>query len=175
VPGSVLWLLEDNTAATRNLRLEATRHGVAAERLVFAPRLPVGAHLARHRLADLFLDTLPVNAHTTDSDALWAGLPLVTRTGTTFAGRVATSLLHAAGFPGLITRSAAEYEALALQLAQNPDRLAAIRARLAANRNACALFDTDRSRRHIEAAYVTMWQRTERGEAPAPFVVDPGA
>jgi predicted O-linked N-acetylglucosamine transferase (SPINDLY family) len=122
-------------------------------------------------LADLFLDTLPVNAHTTASDALWAGLPLITCTGETFAGRVATSVLHAAGLPDLITQSLLDYEALALGLALDRDRLGRIRARLAANRVGCPLFDTDRTRRHIEAAYVTMWQRHERGEAPEPFAV----
>ena len=171
IKGSVLWLLEDNTAATGNLRREAEHRGVAPERLVFASRLPQSAHLARHRLADLFLDTLPVNAHTTASDALWAGLPLLTCTGNTFAGRVATSLLHAAQMPDLVTKTLPAYEALALQLAHHPDSLAVIRARLATNRDHCPLFDTDRSRRHIEAAYTTMWQRHEHGEAPEPFSV----
>ena len=176
VEGSVLWLLQDNEAATGNLRREAVQRDVAAGRLVFAPRVAQAAHLARHRLADLALDTLPVNAHTTASDALWAGLPLVTCTGSAFAGRVATSVLHAAGMPDLVTGSLADYEALALRLARDRDTLAAIQARLAANREHCPLFDTDRTRRHIEAAYITMWQRQQRGEAPEPFSVaaDPG-
>ena len=172
IRGSVLWLLEDNTAATGNLREEAKRRGIAPDRLVFAPRLPQSAHLARHRLADLFLDTAPVNAHTTASDALWAGLPLLTCTGNAFAGRVATSLLHAAEMPDLITQSLPDYEGLALRLARHPDQLAAIRARLVANRDCCPLFDTDRTRRHIESAYTTMWQRHQRGEAPEPFSVN---
>ena len=123
------------------------------------------------RLADLFVDTLPYNAHTTASDALWAGLPLITVRGTTFAGRVAASLLHAAGVPELVTGSLGEYEALALELATHHDRLAAIRARLIANRDRCALFDADRFRRHIEWAYEAMWQRFAHGEPPAAFDV----
>ena len=173
VEGSVLWLFEDNPAAARNLRREAARHGVAPERLVFAPRLPPDAHLARHRLADLFVDTLPYNAHTTASDALWAGLPVLTCTGTAFPGRVAGSLLRAAGLPELVTASLAEYEALALRLATTPSLLAGYRARLAAQRASCPLFDTDRFRRHIEAAYVEMVARQRRGEAPAAFAVAP--
>lgn len=156
VPASVLWVLEDNTGARGNLQREAEARGVGPERLVFAPRVPHAEHLARHRLADLFLDTLPCNAHTGASDALWAGLPLLTCTGNTFAGRVAGSLLHAVGLPELVTHSLAEYEALALQLAANPGRLSALRARLAANRTTASLFDTDRFRRHLEAAYLRM-------------------
>ena len=110
VPGSVLWLLADNEAAMRNLRREAARRGVAPERLVFAPRAKLGAHLARHRRADLFFDTLPCNAHTTASDALWAGLPVLTCAGSTFAGRVAGSLLHAAGLGALVTHTLEDYE-----------------------------------------------------------------
>lgn len=156
VPASVLWVLEDNTGARGNLQRAAEARGVAPQRLVFAPRVPHAEHLARHRLADLFLDTLPYNAHTSASDALWAGLPLLTCTGNTFAGRVAGSLLHAIGLPELVTHSLAEYEALALQLAANPGRLSALRARLAANRMTAPLFDTDRFRRHLEAAYLRM-------------------
>jgi len=156
VPASVLWVLEDNTEARCNLQREAEARGVEPQRLVFAPRVPHAEHLARHRLADLFLDTLPCNAHTGASDALWAGLPLLTCTGNTFAGRVAASLLHAIGLPELVTHSLAEYEALALQLAANPERLSALRARLAANRMTAPLFDTDRFRRHLEAAYLRM-------------------
>ncbi|MEX2199725.1 MAG: tetratricopeptide repeat protein [Burkholderiales bacterium] len=156
VPASVLWVLEDNTGARRNLQREAEARGVEPQRLVFAPRVPHAEHLARHRLADLFLDTLPCNAHTGASDALWAGLPLLTCAGGTFAGRVAGSLLRAIGLPELVTRSLAEYEALALQLATNPARLSALRARLAANRMTAPLFDTDRFRRHLESAYLRM-------------------
>ncbi len=171
VEGSVLWLFEDNADAARNLRSEGERRGVAGNRIVFAPRLPPDEHLARHRLADLFVDTLPYNAHTTASDALWAGLPLITVSGTTFAGRVAGSLLRAVGLPELITTSLAHYEALALELASKRDRLAEFRDRLAANRRSCALFDTERFRRHLESAYETMWQRFVRGESPAAFDV----
>jgi predicted O-linked N-acetylglucosamine transferase (SPINDLY family) len=173
VQGSVLWLLEDNAAASRNLRREAEARGVAPERLVFAPRVKVEDHLARNRVADLFLDTLPYNAHTTASDALWAGLPVLTCLGTTFAGRVAASLLNAIGLPELITHSLPEYEALALELATNRKRLADIKSKLARNRDTYPLFDTDRFRRHIEAAYTTMWERHQRGELPESFAVAP--
>ena len=122
VEGSVLWLLDDNPAAVRNLKREAEARGVSTQRLIFAPRRPVEEHLARHRLADLFLDTLPCNAHTTASDALWAGLPVLTCTGDTFAGRVAASLLSAVGLPELITDSLPSYEALAMKLARDPRR-----------------------------------------------------
>jgi predicted O-linked N-acetylglucosamine transferase (SPINDLY family) len=169
VERSVLWLLEDNPAASRNLRTEASARGVAPERLVFAPRLTLPDHLARHRLADLFLDTLPYNAHTTASDALWAGLPLLTCMGTTFAGRVSGSLLHAVGLPELVTESLADYESLALKLAATPALLADMRTRLASNRSTCPLFDTDRFTRQIESAYVTMHDRWLRGETPASF------
>jgi predicted O-linked N-acetylglucosamine transferase (SPINDLY family) len=171
VRGSVLWLLDDNMAASKNLRDQAVRAGVAADRLIFAPRLNLDEHLARHRLADLFLDTVPYNAHTTASDALWAGLPLLTCTGSTFAGRVAGSLLIAAGLPELITQSLEDYEALALQLATTPSMLAAVRGRLSRARHDCALFDTERFRRHLEFAYMAMWDRQQRGEPPASFEV----
>jgi predicted O-linked N-acetylglucosamine transferase (SPINDLY family) len=141
--------------------------------LVFAGRLDLRAHLARHRLADLFLDTLPYNAHTTASDALWAGLPLVTCRGRAFAGRVAASLLHAVGLPELVTTSLADYEALALRLAGDPALLAAVRAKLAQNLTSCALFDTERFCRHIEAAYARMWDTFMRGEPPQSFAVKP--
>jgi predicted O-linked N-acetylglucosamine transferase (SPINDLY family) len=169
----VLWLLHANETASANLRREAERHGIAPARLVFAPRVRPDEHLARHALADLFLDTLPYNAHTTASDALWAGLPLVTCLGEAFPGRVAASLLRAAGLPELVTHSPAEYEALALRLAGDSAMLAGLRARLVAGRATSALFDTDRMCRHLEAAYVTMWQRQQRGEAPAAFAVPP--
>jgi protein O-GlcNAc transferase len=120
VEGSVLWLLEDNALASSNLRLEAERQGMTPDRLVFAPRVPLADHLARHRQADLFLDTLPYNAHTTASDALWAGVPVLTCIGSTFAGRVAASVLHAIGLPELVTESLADYVALALNLAREP-------------------------------------------------------
>ena len=171
VEGSVLWLLEDNVAASRNLRHEAARRGVAPERIVFAQRLSLDAHLARHRLADLFLDTLPYNAHTTASDALWAGLPLLTCRGSTFPGRVGASVLTAIGLPELITNSLQEYEETALRLAVAPGELRAIRAKLWQNRETHPLFDTHRYRRHLEAAYQTMWDLQQRGAAPESFAV----
>lgn len=171
VPGSVLWLLEGNSISPGNLRKEAAARGVDPARIVFASRREQSLHLARHRLADLFLDTLPVNAHTTASDALWAGLPVVTCIGTTFAGRVAASLLRAAGLADLVTTSLAEYEALALALAQDPARHADARRRLAAARDTCALFDTDATTRHLERAFAHMWARHARGERPAAFAV----
>jgi protein O-GlcNAc transferase len=171
VGGSVLWLLEDNAAVARNLSSEALRRGVAAERLVFAPRLGLDQHLARHKLADLFLDTRPYNAHTTASDALWAGLPVLTCRGTTFPGRVAASLLNAVGLPELVTENLADYEALALKLARSPDLLPDIRARLWRNRSEYPLFDTKRFCSHIESAYTLMWERHQRGDPPASFAV----
>lgn len=171
VSGSVVWLLEDNAAVSRNLRSEALRRGIAAERLVFAPRLDLDKHLARHKLADLFLDTLPYNAHTTASDALWAGLPVLTCMGTTFPGRVAASLLNAAGLPELVTENLADYEALALKLAGRPELLSDVRARLSRSRSECPLFDTKRFCSHIESAYTLMWERHQRGDPPASFAV----
>jgi predicted O-linked N-acetylglucosamine transferase (SPINDLY family) len=172
VPDSVLWLLKDNESAAANLVREAQSRGVSADRLVFAPRVAPADHLARHRLADLFLDTLPYTAHTTASDALWTGLPLVTCTGTTFAGRVATSLLAAAGMPELATPALDEYEALALRLARDPAALEAAKKSLTANRAHAPLFDTARITRNLEAAYAGMRERARRGEKPASFAVD---
>ena len=171
VEGSVLWLLGDNESAERNLRMEAQARGIDPARLVFASRLPLDEHLARHRVADLFLDTLPYNAHTTASDALWTGLPVLTREGTAFAGRVAASLLSAIGLPELVTHSIEDYEALALRLAKNPSLLEEYRNRLATNRLTYPLFDTERFRRHIEAAYLQMWEVWQRGEQPGSFGV----
>ena len=171
VEGSVLWLLDLNALVTGNLRREAAARGVAPERLVFAPRMPVANHLARHRLADLFLDTLPYNAHTTASDALWAGLPVLTCVGSTFAGRVAASLLTAVGLPELIVSSLEEYEALALELAQNPTMLTDLKVKLARNRENYPLFDTARFTRHIETAYRQMVERSRRGLPPESFAV----
>jgi predicted O-linked N-acetylglucosamine transferase (SPINDLY family) len=173
VDGSVLWLIADNQAVVRNLRREAEARGIPGSRLVFAPRMTLEDHLARHRLADLFLDTLPCNAHTTASDALWAGLPLVTCLGTTFAGRVAASLLAATGLEELITHSLADYEALALRLARDRAALGEIRATLARRRDTCALFDTDRFRRHLETAFLAMWERHRRGESPSDLCIAP--
>jgi protein O-GlcNAc transferase len=172
VPGSVLWLLEANDLVRRNLRREAERRGIVADRLVFAPLLPPAEHLARHRQADLFLDTLPCSAHTTASDALWTGLPVLTCTGGSFAGRVAGSLLMAIGLPELITGSLEEYEQLALDLAGSPRRLIELRERLQQNRGKTALFDPCRFARNIEAAYVQMWSAWWAGAKPAAFSIE---
>ena len=171
VDGSVLWLLADNDDAVANLRREAQARGIESRRLVFAPRAPLPEHLARHRLADLFLDTLPCNAHTTASDALWAGLPVLTCLGTTFAGRVAASLLTAIGLPELITSSLDAYEALALQLASEPARLQAIRQKLQAQRDSAPLFDTPQFTAHLEKAYLQMVERDHQGLAPQAMVI----
>jgi predicted O-linked N-acetylglucosamine transferase (SPINDLY family) len=171
--GSVLWLLDSIAAFRENLAREAERQGVARERLVFAPAAPVAEHLARLKLADLFLDSLPYNAHTTASDALWAGLPLLTRRGSAFPGRVAASLLSAARLPELITQTPAEYEQLAIALAGDKARLRALRDRLAQNRTACPLFDTARFARHIESAFTAMIGIARRGEPPRAFAVEP--
>jgi predicted O-linked N-acetylglucosamine transferase (SPINDLY family) len=166
VQGSVLWLFEDNALAAKNLRREAELRGVGAERLIFAKQMALPEHLARHRHADLFLDTLPYNAHTTASDALWAGLPVLTRLGDTFAGRVAASLLTAIGLPELITSTPEAYEALAIELAANPDKLTTIKRKLADNRLTTPLFDTRLFARHIEAAYTAMYERYQSDLPP---------
>lgn len=171
VEGSVLWLLGGNEAAERNRRDYARERGVDPDRLVFAPRMSQEHHLVRHRLAGLFLDTLPYNAHTTAVDALWAGLPVVSCPGSTFVGRVAASVLRASGLPELVTESIADYEALALRLARDPEALAAVKAKLEGNRTTHPLFDTVRYTRHLEAAYEAMHRRYQSGEPPATFVV----
>jgi predicted O-linked N-acetylglucosamine transferase (SPINDLY family) len=169
--GSVLWLSAGGSARD-NLRCEAAHRGIAADRLIFAPRTPLMEdHLARYRLADLFLDTLHFNAHTTASDALWAGLPVLSCAGATYAGRVAGSLLHAVGLPELVAHSLGDYEALALRLAREPALLASFRQRLARHRRTFPLFDTTRFTRHLEAAYTAMWERQQRGEPPQSFAV----
>jgi protein O-GlcNAc transferase len=173
VEGSVLWLLATSEATTRNLCNEARARGVDPSRLVFAPKVDVSRHLARHRLADLFLDNLPVNAHTAASDALWVGLPVLTCMGENFVGRVAASLLNAVGLPELVTRSLDEYEALALKLASDPVLIASVRQKLDGNRKTYPLFNTDRLRRHIESAYMTMWDIAQRGEPPRGFAIEP--
>jgi protein O-GlcNAc transferase len=171
VPGSVLWFFGWVPEAAINLERECVARGIEPRRLVMAPFWPLPRHLARLRLADLFLDTWPYNAHTTCSDALWAGLPVLTCVGPTFPSRVGASLLSNAGLPELITRSPAEYEALGLALAREPGRLDGLRKRLALQRNQAPLFDTPRLCRHIELAYQTMAARAAAGLAPAPFSV----
>ena len=174
VPGSVLWLSAGGDARD-NLRREAARRGMAPERLAFSTRIGFAEHIARHRLAGLFLDTLPYNAHSTAVDALWAGLPVVTCLGTTFVGRVAASLLGVSGLPELVANSLVEYETLALRLATDPAALAAAAQKLARGRAQNPLFDTNRLCRHIETAYATMWERQQRGEKPESFAVQPAA
>jgi predicted O-linked N-acetylglucosamine transferase (SPINDLY family) len=168
VPDSVLWLLDAVAPFGENIARHARSHNVAPERILFAPDRPPDQHLARLSLADLFLDGLPYNAHTTGSDALWAGVPVLTRRGTAFAGRVGASLLHAAGLPDLVTETQEDYENLAVKLATQPDAFAAIKAKLTRN---CPLFDTDLFRRNIEAAYLRMWEIWLAGESPRPFAI----
>lgn len=173
VDGSVLWLLRDNADAVDNLRREASHRGIDPARLVFADRLPAPEHLARHRAADLFLDTLPYNAHTTAADALWAGLPVLTCLGATFAGRVAASMLRAVGLPELIAPSLDDYERLAIALAADRERLAEIRARLARNRLTKPLFDTALFTRRMEAAFTAMHARHQAGLPPDHIEIHP--
>lgn len=171
VPDSVLWLLEGSVEAKDALRRAAAAQGVAPERLVFAPRWPLAEHLARYLCADLFLDTAPVNAHTTASDALWMGIPVLTLCGDTMAGRVAASLLRAVGLPQLAVFSLTAYEALALELAAAPQQRQALRQQLAATRAVVPLFDTPRFTRHLEQAYHMLWARHVAGEKPCSFSV----
>ncbi len=166
VPGSVLWLLADNATVEGNLKKEAEARGVDPVRLIFAPRIPYADYLARYRLADLCLDTLPFNAGTTASDALWAGLPLVTCTGQAFASRMAASLLQAMGMPEMITDSMADYEALAAKLAGDPELMASTRMKLARNRLGQPLFDTALFTRHLEAGYLAAHERVQASLAP---------
>lgn len=166
VSGSVLWLITEDPSVRSNLRKEAEADGVEPARLVFATRVSVAQHLARHRYVDILLDNLPVNAHTTTSDALWAGVPVVTCMGQAFAGRVAASLLHAVGLPELVTHSLPEYEALALRLATQPQELQRLRAHLQAVRSTAPLFNTERFTRQLESAYVHMHKRRLQGLPP---------
>lgn len=171
VESSVLWLLVSNATAQNNLRREAERHGIAADRLVFAKNEPLASHLARIRVADLFLDTLPYNAHTTTSDALWSGLPVITRIGASFPARVAASLLTAVGLADLITTSEEDYEALAVDLARNTERLGAVRQKLSQNLSATPLFDTEAFTREIEGLYARMHERYAKGMRPDHLLV----
>jgi predicted O-linked N-acetylglucosamine transferase (SPINDLY family) len=156
---SVLWLLATNNIAQQNLRQEAVKRGIEPERLIFAPRMELSAHLSRLQLANLFLDTLPCNAHTTASDSLWAGVPILTCLGDTFAGRVAASLLKAVGLPELITSSFKEYKSFALALATHPEKLDAIRDNLSKNRKTHPLFNIELFTKHLEDAFFQIWQR----------------
>jgi predicted O-linked N-acetylglucosamine transferase (SPINDLY family) len=170
VEGSVLWLFADNPTAVENLRREAITRKIGPERLVFAKRMDLPEHLARHRAADLFIDTWPCNAHTTASDALWAGLPVLTHAGESFASRVAASLLTAIRLPELIASTPEDYEELTVQLATDAERLALIRKKLADNRSTAPLFDTRLYARHLEAAYIQMHDRC-RANLPAEHIV----
>jgi len=171
VDRSVLWLMGDNALVSDNLCREASARRMDPARLVFAPFAPAEEHLRRHRVADIFLDTLPMNAHTSASRALWAGLPILTCTGDAFAGRISASLLQAAGLPELITHNLEDYEDLAKTLAKDPLRLQGFKRHLEVHRRSCSLFDTNRLRSNIEAAYTTMWEKYQRGEVPRSFSV----
>ena len=174
VEGSLLWLLEGTPAAMRNLRSRAAARAVAPERIVFAPHIALAQHLARYRHADLFLDTAPCNAHTTASDALWMGVPVLTLTGETFAGRVATSLLQAVGLPELSTVSLADYVAKALRLARTPSELSELKTHLEHGRRTFPLFDTSAYCRQLEAVFEEVWARHSRGEPPSTLVMRHG-
>ncbi len=172
VPGSVLWLARANAEMVDNLRRQAQRLQVNPARIVFAPRLSLPQHLARQRLADLFLDTVPYNAGATAVGALWSGVPVLTIRGETFVGRMAASIVHAIDLPELVTDKLEDYEALAIKLASEPKLLGGLRRRLEENKRQKPLFDTDRFRRHLEEAYITMVELHQRGEAPRSFSVD---
>ena len=163
VEGSVLWLFEDNTSVAAYLGQEALRRGVQPERLIFTQRMAKADHVARHRAADLFIDTWPCNAHTTASDSLWAGLPVLTCIGEAFAGRVAASLLSAVGLPDLIAATPADYEQMAVALAGDAERLGDIKQRLIAGRTEAPLFDTQQSTRHLEEAFRRIFARHQDG------------
>ena len=166
VEGSVLWLRPSNKWAELNIKKEAQKRKVDPERIVFAGKVPMDEHLARHKLADLFMDTFAFNAHSTATEALWAGLPVVTKTGQGFAARVAGSLLKAVGLPELVTESEEAYEALALDLAKHPERLAQIKVKLEANRLTQPLFDTKQYTKHLENGYQQVYQNYLDGKPP---------
>jgi predicted O-linked N-acetylglucosamine transferase (SPINDLY family) len=170
-PDAVLWLLSDEEAVERALRQRAEGHGVAGDRLIFAPHRPLADHLARYALADLVLDTLPYNAHTTGSDALWMGCPIVTCRGATFAGRVGASLLHAVGLDELIVDDLESYEARAGALLADPAALADLRRRLTEGRDTAPLFDTPAFVRNVETAFSRMWERRCQRLPPQSFAV----
>jgi len=169
---SILWLLTDSSVTTDNIKKEFSKRGIDPKRLVFADKVGSYDHLARHYLADLFLDTWPCNAHTTASDALWMGLPLVTLIGHSFAGRVAASLLNTIGLPELITNTQEQYEELAIQLAQNPQILQDIKRKLDENRMTSPLFDTHRFTKNLENAYIKMYERYRADLDPVHLYVD---
>ena len=171
VENSVLWLLAKSDIFKINLQREAREQGIDAQRLIFAPSIPLADHLARHVQADLFLDTFICNAHTTASDALWMAVPVITKIGESFPARVCASLLQAIGLPELITTSETAYEQLALELATNPDKLAEIKKKLQANRNTTPLFDSEQFTRDMERAYQQVYDRYYQGLAPANIIL----
>jgi len=172
VEDSVLWLLGDNNNATKNLKKEAMKFGINEDRLVFATHMPVEEHLNRIKQADLFIDTLPYNAHTTTSDALRMGLPVLTCMGNSFASRVAASLLNAVNLPELITTTQEQYESLAIELATHPEQLKIIKDKLANNLSTAPLYDTPLFTRHLESAYLTMYDRYQQGLEPDHIYVE---
>ena len=172
VEGSVLWLLETTSSTVDNLKKEAKKSGINEDRLIFAKRIPVAEHLNRIQLADLFLDTLPYNAHTTTSDALRMGLPVMTHIGNSFTSRVAASLLNAVNLPELITTTPEEYKSLAIQLALHPEKLKTIKNKLIHNLPTAPLYDTPLYARNLESAYLTMYERCQRGLGPDHIFVE---
>jgi predicted O-linked N-acetylglucosamine transferase (SPINDLY family) len=171
IDDSVLWLIGGNDNLEGNLRQEAENRGINSSRLIFASRIPYASYLARYQLADLFLDTFPFNAGTTASDALWAGLPLVTCPGETFVSRMAGSLLKAVGLPEMIAESVSAYEALACKLARDPDLMASFKRKLADNLPSCSLFNTQLFTSHIEAAYTAVYKRYQEDLSPTTIYV----
>ena len=171
VDRSVLWLVAEGPDVERNLRSEVAARSVNPARLIFCQRLPLPEHQARLRMANVFLDTSPYNAGTTASDALWAGLPVVTRIGETLAGRMAASVLNAVGLPELIAATSESYEQIAVELAMQPEKMASIKRKLADNRLTTPLFDTKLFTKHIEAAYIAMYERYQAGLAPAHLII----
>ena len=170
--GSVLWLYGDNPVAIANLKKEAESRGLDVARLIFAERVDSADHLARYQLADLFLDTAPCNAHTTASDALWAGLPVLTLIGESFGARVAASLLNAVGLPELVVKTQAEYEALAIQLARNPELLNKYKRHLKEHLLNTPLFDTPLFTKHLEVAYLQVYERSQKSLSPDHIYVE---
>ena len=166
VEKSVLWLLKSNPWAINNLKREADARGISQDRLIFADKVLQEDHLARHKFADLFLDTFNVNAHTTASDALWSGLPVVTKIGKGFVARVASSLLNAVGLPELVTESEYQYETLILELANNPKKLLNIKEKLQRNRSSFPLFNTELYTKHLEKAYLTVYENYNEANLP---------
>jgi predicted O-linked N-acetylglucosamine transferase (SPINDLY family) len=172
VDNSVLWLLNDNQWAKENLFKEGLARGIEEARLIFAERIDLPDHLARHKLADLFLDTTPYNAHTTTSDALWLGLPVITLIGDSFPSRVAASLLNSMGMPDLITETQVEYESLAIEIANDPSKLSSLKLRLRENRYTHPLFNTPLITSNIENAYLQMFNLNQSGLSPRDIYIE---